>query len=98
MKEGDSMNDILDPTIETARERIDYAARPSRLEGLRIGVIENTKKNSEAVLRKVAERLASRYGMTLELLLHKDQRAPLRDSQLAALKGTVDFAITGVGD
>lgn len=92
------MDDILDPTIRTARERIGYASRPVRLEGLRIGLIENTKKNSEAVLRKVAERLASRYGMTLQILLHKDQRAPLKESQLATLKGTVDFAITGVGD
>ena len=92
------MTDILDPTIPTGRERIDYAARPARLQGLRIGLIENTKKNSEAVLRKVAERLAKRYGMTLEVLLHKDQRAPLKDSQVIELKGTVDFAITGVGD
>lgn len=92
------MTDILDPTIRTARERLDYAARPARLQGLRIGLVENTKKNSEAVLRTVAERLAKRYGMTLEVLLHKDQRAPLRGSQVAELKGAVDFAITGVGD
>jgi hypothetical protein len=98
MKEDDCMTDILDPTIKTGRERIDYAARPERLEGLRIGLVENTKKNSEAVLRKVAERLAKRYGMTLEVLLHKDQRAPLKDFQVAELRGTVDFAITGVGD
>lgn len=92
------MTDILDPTIQTGRERIEYAARPERLEGLRIGLVENTKKNSEAVLRKVAERLAKRYGMTLKVLLHKDQRAPLKDFQVAELRGTVDFAITGVGD
>ena len=92
------MTEILDPTIPTARERIDYAARPARLQGLRIGLIENTKKNSEAVLREIAERLSRRYGMTLEVLLHKDQRAPLEDSQVAELKGIVDFAITGVGD
>ena len=52
------MTDILDPTIATEREYIDYVARPAQLRGLRIGVIENTKKNSEAVLRTVAEKLA----------------------------------------
>lgn len=98
MKEDDCRLDIPDPTIRTARERIDHAARPARLEGLRIGLVETTKKNSEAVLRKLAEQLAKRYGMTLEVLLHKDQRAPLKESQLAELRGTADFAITGVGD
>jgi predicted TIM-barrel fold metal-dependent hydrolase len=98
LKEGKGMTDILDPTIATDREHIDYVARPAQLRGLRIGLIENTKKNSEAVLRKVAERLSAAHGMTLKVLVHKDQRAPLEDVQLAELQGRVDFAITGVGD
>jgi len=36
--------------------------------------------------------------MTVEVLLHKPQRAPLKDTQVAELKGRVDFAIAGVGD
>lgn len=92
------MIDILDPTIPAARERIDYVPRPKLLNGLRIGLIENTKKNSEAVLRKMAERLRAAYGMTSAVLVHKPQRAPLKDSQVAELKGRTDFAITGVGD
>jgi len=89
---------ILDPTIATAREAISYVPRPASLKGLRVGLIENTKKNSEAVLKAVAERLAARHGMTVEVLLHKPQRAPLKDTQVAELKGRVDFAIAGVGD
>ena len=89
---------ILDPTIASAREEIAYAPRPQALAALRIGLIENTKKNSEAVLRKVAERLAAAHGMTAPVLVHKPQRAPLKDAQIAELKGRVDFAITGVGD
>lgn len=92
------MSDILDPTIATEREDIAYVERPARLQGLRIGLIENTKKNSEAVLRKLAEKLAAAHGMTLNALVHKDQRAPLTDAQIAQLKDGVDFAITGVGD
>jgi hypothetical protein len=30
--------------------------------------------------------------------VHKPQRAPLDDEQLAQLKGRTDFAIAGVGD
>lgn len=92
------MDEILDPTIATGREDIAYVARPAQLKGLRIGLIENTKKNSEAVLRKVAERLGAAHGMMLNALVHKDQRAPLTDAQVAQLKDSVDFAITGVGD
>lgn len=90
--------EILDPTIPTARERIDYVPRPKTLAGLRVGLIENTKKNSEAVLRRLAERLAAAHGMSSGVLVHKPQRAPLRDAQIAELKGRADFAITGVGD
>jgi hypothetical protein len=92
------MLDILDPTIVTARERIDYAARPKNLEGLRIGLIDNTRRNAEAVLRSLAAKLEAAHGMKLEAVVHKHQRAPLADAQLAELKGRVDFILAGVGD
>ena len=90
--------DILDPTIATERESIDYVPRPTNLQGLRIGLIENTKKNSEVVLRKVAEKLKAVHGMTVDVLVHKSQRASLKDSQIQELQGKTDFAILGVGD
>jgi hypothetical protein len=92
------MLNILDPTIATAREQIGYVPRPGNLRGLRIGLIENTKKNAEAVLQKVAEKLETLHGMKVEVMVHKPQRAPLKDAQIAELKGKVDFAIAGVGD
>ena len=92
------MFDIMDPTIATAREHIDYPPRPRSLRNLRVGLIENTKKNAEAVLRKLAEKLATTHGIQLEVLVHKPQRAPLRDTQLAQLKGKTDFVIAGIGD
>jgi hypothetical protein len=92
------MFDILDPTVATARDEIDYAPRPRSLAGLRIGLVENTKKNSEAVLRNLAGKLEAAHGMKVEVLVHKPQRAPLRDAQIAELKGRTDFAIAGVGD
>jgi predicted TIM-barrel fold metal-dependent hydrolase len=90
--------DILDPTIATEREHIDFVPRPKNFQGLRIGLIENTKKNSEAVLQKIAERLETAHGMTVDVMVHKSQRAPLKNSQVEELKGETDFAITGVGD
>lgn len=92
------MLDILDPTIAAAREPIAYVPRPKRVQGLRVGLIDNTRKNSEQVLRALAGRLAAEHGVTVEVLLHKHQRAPLQDAQLAELRGKVDFVIAGVGD
>lgn len=92
------MLDILDPTIATPRERIDYAARPKQFDGLRIGLVDNTRRNAEAVLRALAARLQAAYGMKLDAVVHKHQRAPLADAQLAEMRGRVDFIIAGVGD
>ena len=92
------MLDFVDPTIATAREPIDYASRPRHLRGLRIGLIENTKKNAEEVLRKVAEKLRDGHGMTVAVMVHKPQRAPLQEAQIAAFQGKVDFVVAGVGD
>ncbi len=92
------MLDILDPTISTARETIPYVPRPKQLDGLRVALIDNTRTNAEAVLLKLADKLEHMYGIKVEVLLHKHQRAPLADAQLAELKDKVDFAIAGVGD
>jgi hypothetical protein len=89
---------LLDPTIATARERIDYAPRPREFTALRVGLVENTRKNSEAVLRHLASLLGVEHRIKLELVLHKHQRAPLADSQIAEIKASTDFAIAGVGD
>lgn len=92
------MPDILDPTIPAERERIEYAPRPQSARGLRVGLIDNTRKNADKVLQALAVRLSAVHGMKVEVLLHKHRRAPLQDAQLADLKGKVDFVIAGVGD
>ena len=89
---------ILDPTIATEREHIAFVPRPKSFEGLRVALIENTRTNSEALLLELAQRLTSAHGIKVEVLLHKHQRAPLADTQLAELRGRTDFAIAGVGD
>jgi hypothetical protein len=92
------MEEILDPTISAAREHIAYVPRPQQLQGLRIGLIDNTRKNSDAVLQRLAERLRSVYGMSVETVVRKHQRAPLSEAQLAELRGRTDFVVAGVGD
>ena len=92
------LNNILDPTIPRAEQKISYAERPKLTPGLRIGLVDSTKKNAEAVLLKISEKLEAAYGMKCEAVVHKHQRAPLKPEQIAEIKGKVDFVIVGVGD
>ena len=39
--------EILDPTVEPRRQPLTYVARPDSLKGKRIGLVENTKYNSD---------------------------------------------------
>ena len=89
---------FVDPMMKTGLESIAYAPRPKKFDGLRIAIIENTKKNAEAVMVKLAEKLKAAYGMEVSLLMHKPQRDPLKDDQLKELKESVDVVITGIGD
>lgn len=89
---------LLDPTMATEEDAIDFVPRPASLHGLRIGLVDNTKKNAEQVLRSVAKRLGTVHSMTVAALVHKPQRAPVEDAQIAELKGKADFVIAGVGD
>ena len=62
---------LFDPT-STPRERtVTLAPRPHDLAGLRVGLVENTKFNSDVMLRKIGEQLARRHGMTVSRMIRK---------------------------
>jgi hypothetical protein len=52
------MVEILDPTTEAATQTIAYRPRPAALAGKRVGLVENTKFNSDRLLQKIGEILA----------------------------------------
>jgi RNase H-fold protein (predicted Holliday junction resolvase) len=91
--------EIFDPTISAEREAFSYARRPKDLQGLRVGLVENTKYNSEAILRRIAERLDERYKVKLVHVDHKKSSShSVNEEAIAALKGKADFVVAGVGD
>ncbi|MEE8436506.1 MAG: hypothetical protein V3S64_17095 [bacterium] len=94
------MSDALfDPTISPGKEAFNYAPRPDSLEGLKVGLVENTKYNSETILRKIAERLDERYHVKMVHLDHKQSSShSVNDEAIAALKGEADFVVAGIGD
>ena len=91
---------LYDPTGPTNKvEALSFAPRPDSLEGLRVGLVENTKFNSENILRKVAHRLSERHGMTLVHVAHKKSSShALDEGDIREFKLKADFVIAGVGD
>ena len=76
-----------------------YAPRPRSLNGLRLGLVENTKFNSDVLLLKIAQRLHERYGTTM---VHLDRKKSsghsVSDETLARFQHQADLVLAGVGD
>ncbi len=91
--------EIFDPTVSPVEEKIEFVPRPQNLKGLRVGLIENSKHNSDVLLLKIADRLTARY-QTEMVMLHRKQSASdyVTDEALDALKKKADFVLTGIGD
>lgn len=91
--------EIIDPTIPPVKEPISYAPRPKDLNGLRVGLIENTKHNSDVLLLKIVERLTEQFGMEMVLINRKKSAADhVTDNVIMDLKEKADFVIAGIGD
>jgi hypothetical protein len=91
--------EIFDPTVTPVREKIFFAPRPQRLIGLKVGLVENTKHNSDVLLLKIAERLKEKYEIET-VLLHRKKTASdyVTDEAIDQLKKKSDFVIAGIGD
>jgi hypothetical protein len=91
---------LFDPTGSSAApEAIHFAPRPKDLKGLKVGLVENTKFNSEKLLKLVGERLVKRHGMTVVHLAHKQSSGHgVSETDVKEFKVKADFVVAGVGD
>lgn len=90
---------LFDPTAPPVASQANLAPRPSDLRGLRLGLVENTKFNSDRLLLKLAERLGRRYDMTVAHMVRK--RSPSHEvdgAAIGALKERSDVVVSGIGD
>ena len=93
------MIEILDPTSEPGTQAIAYAPRPAALQGKRVGLVENTKFNSERLLLKVGEILKAEYGAAETRLWHKrNASVPAHDEIVEELRRSCDVMVAGIGD
>jgi len=90
---------LFDPTSIPRERTITLAPRLRALRGLRVGLVENTKFNSDVILVGVAERLARQHGMTVSRMIRKRSASHAVAEEAAdELCRISDFVVSGVGD
>jgi hypothetical protein len=90
---------ILDPTTEVNPRRIAYAARPGTLEGLTIGLVDNTKHNSDQLLLRIANILEEKHGAKAHIIRKKKTSGSAPHEEIVEeLKANCDVIVAGVGD
>ena len=93
------MIEILDPTVETTTQPIKFVVRPGSLAGKRIGLVENTKFNSDRLLQKIGDILVAEHGAAEARLWRKHNASvPAHDEIVQEIKATCDVMVAGIGD
>ena len=91
--------DMFDPTTSVRQIQIDYVTRPKELNGLRVGLLENSKHNSDVLLLKIADRLKDRFEMEMTFLAGKKSASDfVSEGLIAEFRTKADFVIAGIGD
>ena len=91
--------ELFDPTTSSDKTPIEYVPRPQSLEGLKVGLVDNTKFNSKTLLIKIADRLKTRYNAEMAHLVTKGSSGhPVSDSAVRDFTEKVDFVVAGIGD
>ena len=96
------MMEILDPTVqpgEAQAQAIAYAPRPASLQGKRVGLVENTKFNSDRLLQKIGDILKAEYGAAETRMWRKrNSSVPVHEAIIEELRETCDVMVAGIGD
>jgi hypothetical protein len=93
------MIEILDPTVEQSTQPIKFVARPDSLSGLRVGLVENTKFNSDRLLQKIGDVLVADYGAASARMWRKHNASvPAHDEIVQELRASCDVMVAGIGD
>jgi hypothetical protein len=93
------MMEILDPTLEAATQPMSYGPRPDSLQGKRIGLVENTKFNSDRLLQKIGDLLKAEYGAAETRMWRKQNASvPAHGEIIEELRQSCDVMVAGIGD
>ena len=89
----------FDPRGVVETERRALAARPGDLNGLRLGVLDNTKWNANRLLRKTAAKLDEEFSFAAVNYYRKESFSNEADpSLIATIAADNDIVLTAIGD
>ena len=89
----------FDPRGIVEAERLTPAPRVASLDGLRLGVLDNTKWNAQRLLRKTVARLQQDYRFAAVDYYRKESFS--RDAEpelITAIAAASDIVLTAIGD
>ena len=90
---------IFDPTTEVKGRHIKYAPRPKSLAGLRVGLVDNTKHNSDKLLLRIASLLEREHGAKTHVIRRKHSAGAAPHAAIIdEYKANCDVVVAGVGD
>jgi len=90
---------FYDPTTEVKARKINFAPRPKSLEGLRVGLVDNTKHNSDQLLLRIASILEREHGAKAHVIRKKTSAGSAPHAEIVEeFKANCDVIVAGVGD
>ena len=91
---------LLDPTGDSDRStNTTLAARPQMLNGLVVGLLDNSKPNGAVILRAVGRELQEKYGVREIRMFQKGYfGTPVEESVVQQMLHNCDFAVAAIGD
>ena len=90
---------LLEPVDGPVKTSFNLAQRPETLDGLSVGIIDNGKKNSDYVLKKILNRLQEKYALASTLHVKKPSASHGVSEEAARdLSEKVQAVIAGIGD
>ena len=90
--------EIYAPTGNTGERQRSLAAPIPVLNGLSLGILDNTKPNARVLLDRLAERLTERVGLTLAKAEVKNAALAAPDQVLESLSKEVQVVLTASAD
>ena len=95
----DTYQIVFDPRGWVDAERIMPAPRVAALDGLRLGILDNTKWNASRLLRNTADRLGDSHSFAAVNYYRKESFSKDADpALLAAIAAHNDIVLTAIGD
>ena len=90
---------VFDPTTQAKEEKIDFVPRPTSLSNLRMGLVDNSKFNSDKLLIRIAAILEKDYGAKNHIIRRKHNAGvPAHEEIINEFVSDCDIVIAGVGD